>query len=122
MGARVRRGKQIINSQHDQCSWSRERGAVEIPEGSCSFHPVALAVVGGMEPGYALLLADSSCGAGFLGGAYLLGHHHLMPQELRVRRKAKLKCSAVVVPCATLVLQLLLPRAWLVLPFLPAKH
>lgn len=94
---------------------------MEIPEGSHSSHLSTLALVGGMQPGYALLLANNSCGAGFLGSAYLLGHHHLIPQELRVRRKAKLKCSAVV-PCATLVLQLLLPRAWVVLPFLPVEH
>lgn len=33
MGARVRLGKQIINVQCDQCSWSWECAAVEVSEG-----------------------------------------------------------------------------------------
>lgn len=70
-----------MNSKRYQRSWSQECAAAEIPEGSRSSLPEAL--VGGMELGCALLLANNSYGAGFLGDLTCLAIVTCCPQELR---------------------------------------
>lgn len=55
---------------------------MEIPEGSRSSLPEASALVGGMELGCDLLLANNSYGAGFLGDLTCLGIIPCCPQEL----------------------------------------
>lgn len=99
---------------------------MEIPEGSHSLHPAASALVGGMESGYALLVENSSCGAGFWGDAW--ASSPLVPKscalglkKLRARRKTKFKYFAMVAN-AVLRLWFLLPRVQVALPVLPVER